>query len=547
MSSASEELEDDEDVDAVSSANSNAARAKPNASEVPRISESSDRTSRRKRKHPEADLEGLYLQKLAREEEKEHAESRAQSPSKRRKGFSQASEGKVPDFIAETKGESTLENEEFLREDEDGASDIDLADIPKHETLEYGSSVADLELDKAARTVFLANVSTTAMTSKLARKTLVAHLSSPLSSITQRPASTTKPPLPHKLLTLRFRSTAYAPTLPKKAAYATATSSLNPATTPSTNAYAVYSTPTAARVASRALNATIILSRHLRADLVAHPQPIDHQRCVFVGNLGFVDDETSIKAAESRQSSNKTGAARSSKPLKGDVEEGLWRAFSTVGKVESVRVVRDAKTRIGKGFGYVQFADQVGVEDALGMDGKKFPPLLPRKLRVVRAKKPSSTALARERAAGVSNGGARGKAGDKGADEARRPLEGRTRKLLGKAAAAAAASSSSSSSASGANRTLPTSRSRTAGNSGDTHQPPESFIFEGHRASSKQGGGGIKGSKSRGLKATSNGGSAKAKGKSKGKPTTRSAKRGGEWKRKMGTGRISGRRAAGRN
>ena len=38
-----------------------------------------------------------------------------------------------------------------------------------------------------------------------------------------------------------------------------------------------------------------------------------------------------------------------------DIEEGLWRTFSKVGKVENVRVVRDPKTRVGKGFAYVQF------------------------------------------------------------------------------------------------------------------------------------------------------------------------------------------------
>jgi nucleolar protein 12 len=37
------------------------------------------------------------------------------------------------------------------------------------------------------------------------------------------------------------------------------------------------------------------------------------------------------------------------------VEEGLWRTFGQQGKVENVRVVRDPKTRVGKGFAYVQF------------------------------------------------------------------------------------------------------------------------------------------------------------------------------------------------
>ena len=52
----------------------------------------------------------------------------------------------------------------------------------------------------------------------------------------------------------------------------------------------------------------------------------DHKRCVFVGNLPF------------------------------DVQdEELWTHFERCGDIEFVRIVRDKKTNIGKGFGYVQF------------------------------------------------------------------------------------------------------------------------------------------------------------------------------------------------
>ena len=74
-----------------------------------------------------------------------------------------------------------------------------------------------------------------------------------------------------------------------------------------------------------------------------------------------------------------------------DAEEGLWRTFNKAGEVESVRVVRDKFTRVGKGIAYVQFRHENSVEAALLCNDKKFPPLLPRKLRVTRARKPKKS------------------------------------------------------------------------------------------------------------------------------------------------------------
>lgn len=36
-------------------------------------------------------------------------------------------------------------------------------------------------------------------------------------------------------------------------------------------------------------------------------------------------------------------------------DDDLWSAFEDCGVIDSVRVVRDEKTGIGKGFGYVNF------------------------------------------------------------------------------------------------------------------------------------------------------------------------------------------------
>lgn len=262
------------------------------------------RDRKRKRKDDNEELEGKYFSQLAKEDEKE-PEVKRQKPEE------------------ETKGSDDEDDED---------------EVPVHESLTGSSKSAEAE--KASRTVFLANVSTEAISSKSAKKTLMNHLSSAL--------DTEDYPI-QKIESIRFRSVAFSTAaMPKRAAYIT--KNLMDATTKSTNAYAVFSTDAAARRVCSKLNGTEVLGRHIRVDNVAHPSPTDHRRCVFVGNLGFVDDESIIKTNSEgeteRKKRNKTPA---------DVEEGLWRTFSKQGKVENVRVVRDAKTRVGKGFAYVQF------------------------------------------------------------------------------------------------------------------------------------------------------------------------------------------------
>ena len=232
------------------------------------------------------------------------------------------------------------------------AADVDR--IPQHETL--GKTRDETELERASRTVFLGNVSNEAIKSRSAKKVLVDHLSSILATLPLADVS-------HKIVSFRFRSTAFSDTSrPRKAAFAKG--ELMDATTKSTNAYVVYSTKAAAREAARKLNATMLLGRHLRVDEVAHPAKIDHRRCVFVGNLGFVDDESAINAANAEARDKR----RSKVKPPADIEEGLWRQFSQAGPVESVRVVRDKVTRVGKGFAYVQF--KVGLKFSLS--GRKL-------------------------------------------------------------------------------------------------------------------------------------------------------------------------------
>jgi nucleolar protein 12 len=296
-------------------------------------SQDEGRKRKRKQRDDDEDLEANYLERLAHEE---------QPSGKRRKA----------DSTAKASGTSSSKEDDEEKAAEKDEEDESGDDVLVHESLAGGSTAGPAvsgpvasELEKANRTVFLSNVSVEAITSRKAKKTLLNHLSSVLDK---------KADPPQKVQSIRFRSTAFETAgIPKRAAYIKKT--VMEATTKSTNAYVVYTTTAAARVAASQLNGTVVLDRHLRVDSVAHPAPVDHRRCVFVGNLGFVDDETVYNTKLDEEGKEVTEKRKRTKtPM--DVEEGLWRVFGKeAGKVESVRVVRDPATRVGKGFAYVQF------------------------------------------------------------------------------------------------------------------------------------------------------------------------------------------------
>ncbi|KAI8958715.1 hypothetical protein F5Y11DRAFT_335396 [Daldinia sp. FL1419] len=439
---------------------------------------------KRKRKDEHDDLEDKYMRKVAEDAEKE------ERADKRRKGEAgQAIDGTTSE----------------------PAEDSDSDEVPLvHESLlAKTDDHPDVELDKANRTLFLGNVSVEAISSSKAKKVLMSHLASPLSELDSTSG-------PHKVESLRFRSTAYSTgAMPKRAAFITR--SVMSATTKSTNAYVVYSTPLAARTALKELNGSVVLERHIRVDSVAHPNAVDNRRCVFVGNLGFVDDETVINTNSEGETTTKK---RTKVPA--DFEEGLWRIFGQhAGKVESVRIPRDPKTRVGKGFAYVQFYDANDVESALLLDGKKFPPMLPRVLRVSRAKDPRKTALAMERATkakleGLQNQDKKSKSTKhkpKTTPE-QQSQAGRAGKLLGRAAAARQRH--------GVKGEGKPRKDRKEATITDAFKSPEQIIFEGRRASEKDGRpADLKFGKTRGKK-----GVVKAKTKSRG------ARRAAEWRKK---------------
>ncbi|KAK0657270.1 hypothetical protein B0T16DRAFT_401307 [Cercophora newfieldiana] len=427
-----------------------------------------DGRKRKRRQRDEYDnLESKYLDRLADEEE----------PTGKRLKGGEAPTGEAMDTSPDGDADSNADS---------SSEDV----VPVHESLSADPAVTDLE--KANRTVFLSNVSAEAVTSRHAKKTLLNHLS----SILDKKASP-----PQKIESIRFRSTAFSTAaIPKRAAYIK--KSVMEATTKSTNAYVVYSSTPAARLAVAELNGTTVLDRHLRVDSVAHPAAIDHRRCVFVGNLGFVDDESVLNTKVDEDGKEVTEKKKRTKvPM--DVEEGLWRVFSKeAGKVESVRVVRDPITRVGKGFAYVQFYDGNAVESAVLLNEKKFPPMLPRTLRVSRCKAPHKTARAMEAKQGAKNektlppnGKGKGKA-DKGSGYVPKvtaedkTLAGRAGKLLGRSAASQLGGKKKKWDKANAGARRRESNGAGAGATeadGKKIKSPEDIVFEGRRASVKDG------------------------------------------------------------
>ena len=420
-----EDKEDEEDEDDATS-DEESSEESENEAELAKLREAAlagehDKPNKKRKRGGQEEIEDKFMRKLAREEEKEEEERQ-----KKRKTKEAAAKGDDDDEDMEDAPEAA---------DEDGEK----FEIPKHESLATTGGKTEEELEKAARTVFLSNVSVDCINSKSAEKALKKHLESFIADLADNTP-------PHKIESIRFRSTAFSSSLPKRAAFAK--KEIMDATTKSTNAYAVYTTKVAAREAVKRLNGSVLLDRHLHVDWLAHPTAVDNRRCVFVGNLPFVDDES--KGVEPEEGKKKK--------IPADIEEGLWQQFGKCGKIENVRVIRDAQTRIGKGFAYVQFTDENGVEAALQLNEKKFPPMLPRVLRVTRCKAEKKKSLPRGPAPSSERGGKNGVYRKKFSAEEKSQL-GRTKAMLSK---------------------------------GGVAKARQQVTFEGHRATEGQGKSGLK-------------------------------------------------------
>ncbi|OLL26513.1 Nucleolar protein 12 [Neolecta irregularis DAH-3] len=200
---------------------------------------------------------------------------------------------------------------------------------PEHEAHEKQA----LEIQKASQTIFIGNLPVSVITNKADYKELKELFSQV-----------------GKIKSIRFRSIAFSELLPRKIAFINNKFHKG---RDNINGYLVFSEECSVKKAL-SLNGTVFRKHHLRVDSVAHPAVQDTKRCVFVGNIAF--DER---------------------------ENALWEFFKGSGKIESVRIVRDSKTNLGKGFAYVQFTDKDSVEKALLNHESK---LNSRKLRITRAK-----------------------------------------------------------------------------------------------------------------------------------------------------------------
>lgn len=230
------------------------------------------------------------------------------------------------------------QRKETKSESEDGAE--------KSATKVTGAVNVDLkaeELEKAGRTVFVGNVTSKAITSK-SKYNEFKKLFGDIGAVES----------------IRFRSIAFDEALPRKVAFVKKALHDSRDTV---NAYVVFKEKDASRKAPALLNASIFDGFHIRVDHIGHPSPRDNKRTIFVGNLDFLEQE-----------------------------ETLWRYFNEKidDDVEAVRIVRDTKTNLGKGFALVQFKDTLSVNKALLLNDKVMPAIEEgkkgRKLRILRAK-----------------------------------------------------------------------------------------------------------------------------------------------------------------
>ncbi|OBA21965.1 nucleolar protein 12 [Metschnikowia bicuspidata var. bicuspidata NRRL YB-4993] len=306
--------------------------------EVPEETASTDKTSG-------SQAEGAVAKPVDASEPVEAPKKR--KSLKKKRGDDDENEALEAEYYAKVTGEPESSAEEEQKVEAAGsdqeAPESSATKTPADRKLSVAKSVdlKEVELQKAERTVFVGNVSNKVISSKTTYKDFKKILRN-IGSVES----------------IRFRSIAFDEALPRKVAFARKNLHDSRDTL---NAYVVYKEKEASLKAPERLNATVFDHNHIRVDHVAHPSPKDNKRTIFVGNLDFEEKE-----------------------------ESLWRYFNSKvdDDVESVRVVRDAKTNMGKGFALVQFKDTLSVNKALLLndkpmtsEGKK-----PRKLRISRAK-----------------------------------------------------------------------------------------------------------------------------------------------------------------
>lgn len=118
------------------------------------------------------------------------------------------------------------------------------------------------------------------------------------------------------------------------------------------NAYVRFAKAATVEKALKANNHLWNGTHHIRVDRVTAKVEYDPKKAIFIGNLPFDAEEEQIR----------------------DI-------FVDCGNIVSVRIVRDRRTNVGKGFAYVNFADRHSVQLALAKNASQ---LGKRKIRVQR-------------------------------------------------------------------------------------------------------------------------------------------------------------------
>lgn len=235
-------------------------------------------------------------------------------------------------------GEEDDDKDDSDSDEDDSDKDDESMEVDKPQTAKV-VNMKENELAKAEKTVFVGNVPRTVVTSKSMYKRFKAYFSQA-----------------GKVQSIRFRSISFGEPLPRKIEFAQKKFHDSRETM---NAYVVFDTKDISLKATKLFNGKLFENLHLRVDHIAHPAPKDNKRTIFVGNLDFEE-----------------------------AEETLWRYFNskTDNDVESVRIVRDPKTNMGKGFALVQFKDSLSVNKCLLLNEKPISQESKRKLRITRAK-----------------------------------------------------------------------------------------------------------------------------------------------------------------
>ncbi|KAI3403615.2 NOP12 [Candida oxycetoniae] len=263
--------------------------------------------------------------------------------------------------------EEATPSKEEKEEEEEEAKEISKTVTEVNEK-PVSSSTAASEAEKATRTIFVGNVPSQVLKSK--------PLFKAFKKIFKEYG---------KIESVRFRSISFADNLPKKVSFVK--KNLHESRD-SVNAYIVYAEEEHSLEASKQANGTVFESHHLRVDHVTQSAPRDNKRTIFVGNLDFEEQE-----------------------------ENLWRYFNEKldNDVKSVRIVRDPKTNLGRGFALVQFKDSLSVNKALMLNDKPMDIMVPgdkkktpRKLRITRTKNDkSNVSKIGEKLGNKKNNGAR--------------------------------------------------------------------------------------------------------------------------------------------